>query len=92
MNLTEQERRVLAVIVTAHLSGTRWVDGPRVARVTGQSPQGAHQTAASLARKGALEKIRRERAGRSPRVLYRVTPAGLTESNRVAAGSGGNVR
>jgi hypothetical protein len=91
--LTENEHRFLTGLTVRHLwRGGWWAPKDMISfatqnqRFAGRTPQGLHQTAASLVRKGFAEKIKREGA-RSP-VEYRITSAGraaLSTTNMDAA-------
>jgi len=81
--ITPNERRMLEGLTVRHPArGRWWTPGNLISyaaqggRFTPCSPQGLHQTGASLVRKGFAEKIRREGA-RSP-VEYAITPLGRT--------------
>jgi DNA-binding IclR family transcriptional regulator len=66
IKLTAHERAVLA----AAFDQMGWSSGNSLARRTGKSLAGAHQTAASLVRKGLLERGRGNNL-----VIYRLTHA-----------------
>lgn len=70
--ISAKEAQVLELILGGHDTG------PRLAAKTGRSPQGCHQTAASLVRKGWAAR-QREAA-----VRYRVTGAGAVTLALVA--------
>lgn len=80
--LTANERRFLEGLTVRHpwRHGGWWPVPDLIGyatqggRFAGMSPQGLHQTAASLVRKGLAEKTRRE-GSRAP-VEYRITDAG----------------
>ena len=85
--LTANERRMLEGLTVRHPSrGRWWTPGNLISyaaqggRFAGCSPQGLHQTGASLVRKGLAEKIKREGA-RSP-VEYAITPRGRAIAGR----------
>jgi len=78
--LTVNERVLLGVILSLELrSGRHHVTGPQMARAADTTPQGAHQTAGSLVRKGMLE---RQPASATRGVGYRVTVEGVRYHNR----------
>jgi len=67
--LTRRQRELLAAL-RAH-DRRQGVTAPDLARIVGGSPQGIHRTAASLARKGLVAKLRHHGW-----VFLRITPAG----------------
>lgn len=88
--ITANERRMLEGLMIQHPWRGRWWSplhlisfAAQDGRFTACSPQGLHQTGASLVRKGLTEKMRREGA-RSP-VEYAITSPG-----RAAIGRTGN--
>lgn len=79
--ITKNERRMLEGLMVRHPWRGRWWSPRNLISFAAQagrfaecSPQGLHQTGASLIRKGLAEKTRREGA-RSP-VEYAITPEG----------------
>src|SRR5712691_12890509 len=76
--LTRRQRELLAAL-RAH-DRRQGVTAPDLARIVGGSPQGIHRTAASLARKGLVAKLRHHGW-----VFLRITPAGATRLSIPAA-------
>lgn len=75
--LTSKQRAALTVVVDYTCNERRgWISGPALARrLDDTTPQGAHQTAASLVRRGLLEK-----GYGNSQVVYRITADGLRAS------------
>jgi DNA-binding MarR family transcriptional regulator len=75
--LTVKQVAVLDYILKEHLLGVYDIDGGTLARHMDTSPQGVHQTAASLVRKRALSKVKLPRM-----VTYNITQHGISLAMR----------
>jgi DNA-binding IclR family transcriptional regulator len=73
--LTRRQQELLTAL-RAH-DRPQGIAAPDLARILGGSPQGIHQTAASLSRKGLVTKLRHHGW-----VFVRITPAGTDWLNR----------
>ena len=81
--LTRRQRELLAALRAR--DRRQGVTAPDLARIVGGSPQGIHRTAASLARKGLVARLRHHGW-----VFLRITPAGAAAADLALAGGRGS--